>query len=68
MQRYTVKRHNGHSGRSVYEWRVYAITEHGGRTITTQLGKFHTEDTAIAFRNKLIDNANRVAARMASKG
>ena len=42
-----VRKHKGRSGKSVYEWRVYRVREvNPGRTITTQLGKYRTEEQA----------------------
>jgi hypothetical protein len=43
----TVRKHKGRSGQSVYEWRVYRVTQvNAGRTVTTQLAKYRTQDAA----------------------
>jgi hypothetical protein len=42
-----VVRHKGHSGKSVYEWRVYRIIEASpGRVIKSQLGKYRSQELA----------------------
>ncbi len=61
MTEYVVKKHKGRSGRSVFEWRVFAINKSGGnncRTITTQLAKFRSEDSAVEFQARLIARGN----------
>jgi hypothetical protein len=52
MTHYTVKHHKGHSGKSVYEWRVYATYE---GPIRSQLGKFRTEASAREFLRRLVE-------------
>ena len=43
----TVRKHKGRSGQSVYEWRVYRVTQvNAGRTITTQLAKCRSQEQA----------------------
>ncbi len=42
-----VQKHKGHSGQSVFEWRVYRVTQvNAGRTIKTQLAKYRTQEAA----------------------
>ncbi len=56
MSQYVVKRHKGRSGKSVYEWRVYAVNKVGVndcRTITTQLAKFRSEEPARLYQAQL---------------
>jgi hypothetical protein len=44
---FELKHHKGHSGKSVFEWRVYRVsTPNPGRTIRTQLGKYRTKEAA----------------------
>jgi len=50
MTKYVVKHHKGHSGKSVYEWRVYAIYANGSKY---QLAKLKSKAAADAFCARL---------------
>jgi hypothetical protein len=42
-----VKKHKGRSGKSVYEWRVYRVSEpNPGKVIKSQLGKYRSQELA----------------------
>ena len=57
----TVKKHKGRSGISVFEYRVYRVTElNPGRIVTTQLGKYRTESAANAAAEHYRANDARV--------
>ena len=56
-----VRKHKGRSGRSVFEWRVYSVIE-GPKTITTQLGKYRTQEAAEAAAEHHRTNQARVKA------
>lgn len=47
-----VTAHKGHSGKSVFEWRVYSVSTLHGRTVKTQLAKCKTREAAEAYATK----------------
>jgi len=48
-----VKRHKGHSGVSVYEWRVYRVFTQGAKTRQVQLMKSKSEEAARNYAAQL---------------
>jgi hypothetical protein len=63
-----VRKHKGRSGRSVFEWRVYSVIEAApGRTITTQLGKYRTQEAAERAAEHHRANKARVKAIWAAR-
>lgn len=63
----TVQKHKGHSGKSVFEWRVYCVSTLYGRTIKTQLAKCKTQEAAEAYATKTREAALNAARAYAAK-
>jgi hypothetical protein len=57
-----VSHHKGRSGLSVYEWRVYRVTQDNARTRKFQLGKFRTKESAERAAAHYRNNDARIAA------
>jgi hypothetical protein len=57
-----VRKHKGRSGISVYEWRVYRVTQ-GPKVHKTQLGKFRTQPEAEGVANFYRERDLIVAAK-----
>ena len=67
MTDYVVCHHKGRSGRSVFEWRVYAVYSHHSRRITIQLVKYRTREGAERAAEVYRENATRIALKSASR-
>jgi hypothetical protein len=59
-----VRKHKGRSGMSVFEWRVYRVTDNRTtKNHTTQLGKYRTVEEANRAADHYRQNDIRVAQR-----